>query len=168
MRKLRPSDREVLCSTPRIQILVFWFQSLCFGGTLPQPIDDVLCFPKVDLIQRTSDFIFHVLGREVSQTGWPTGVLRPTPSRFHRLTPAVPAVATGGRRETAPKPSEPATPTPPRGQDPAYHLCSEPFPGFRHQEANSQGLAATADHDRSRSKPHHHLSGPPPTSGTTV
>lgn len=32
--------------------------------TLPQPIDDVLCLSKVDLIQRTSDFIFHVLGRE--------------------------------------------------------------------------------------------------------
>lgn len=26
-----------------------------------QPIDDILCFSKVDLVQRTSDFIFHVL-----------------------------------------------------------------------------------------------------------
>lgn len=36
-------------------------------GTLPQPVDNVLCFSKVDLIQRASDFVFHVLEREVSQ-----------------------------------------------------------------------------------------------------
>lgn len=41
--------------------------------TLPQPVDDVLCFSKVDLIQRASDFVFHVLGRELSQWSQQTG-----------------------------------------------------------------------------------------------
>lgn len=43
-------------------------------GTLPQPVDNVLCFSKVDLIQRASDFVFHVLGREVSQWSQQTGL----------------------------------------------------------------------------------------------
>lgn len=39
---------------------------------LPQPIDDVLRFPKVNLVQRAPDFILHVLegrgGRERKKT----------------------------------------------------------------------------------------------------
>ena len=32
---------------------------------LPQPINDVLCFSKINLIQCTSDFVFHVLEKKV-------------------------------------------------------------------------------------------------------
>lgn len=31
---------------------------------LPQPINDVLCFSKINLIQCTSDFVFHVLQKK--------------------------------------------------------------------------------------------------------
>lgn len=31
---------------------------------LPQPINDVLCFSKINLIQCTSDFVFHVLKKK--------------------------------------------------------------------------------------------------------
>lgn len=31
---------------------------------LPQPINDVLCFSKINLIQCTSDFVFHVLDKK--------------------------------------------------------------------------------------------------------
>lgn len=33
-------------------------------GSLPQPIHDVLCFSKINLIQCTSDFVFHVLEKK--------------------------------------------------------------------------------------------------------
>lgn len=34
---------------------------------LPQPINDVLCFSKINLIQCTSDFVLHVLENKVTQ-----------------------------------------------------------------------------------------------------
>lgn len=34
---------------------------------LPQPINDVLCFSKINLVQRTSDFVLHVLENKGTQ-----------------------------------------------------------------------------------------------------
>lgn len=37
------------------------------AGPLPQPIHDVLCLSKINLIQCTSDFVFHVLEKKAAQ-----------------------------------------------------------------------------------------------------
>lgn len=37
------------------------------AAPLPQPINDVLCFSKINLIQCTSDFVLHVLENKVTQ-----------------------------------------------------------------------------------------------------
>lgn len=80
---------------------------------------------------------------------------RPKAHTLLHPTPAVPAVTTGGRRRTSQRGDTP----------PPYNLHSEHFPGFRHPQANTQGLAANTDHDRSRSKPHHHPAVPPTNFG---